>query len=102
MIAREPSRRLFLKQSVSGLSAASVAANYTSVLESEDFVQQAGAAAHLRVPVLHTRRDHSGVPLSRGGAHRPRSQERCAPQQRLVECGGALSPLLVGVAWSSS
>ena len=41
MIAREPSRRLFLKQSVSGLSAASVAANYTPVLESEDFVQQA-------------------------------------------------------------
>ena len=48
MIAREPSRRLFLKQSVSGVSAASVAANYTPVLESEDFVQQACAAAHLR------------------------------------------------------
>ena len=48
MIAREPSRRLFLKQSVSGVTAASVAANYTPVLESEDFVQQAGAAAHLR------------------------------------------------------
>lgn len=46
MIAREPSRRLFLKQSVSGLSAASVAANYTPVLASEDFVEQAGA--HLR------------------------------------------------------
>ena len=56
MIAREPSRRSFLKKSVSGLSAASVAANYTPVLESEDFVQQAGAAAQLRIPFLHTRR----------------------------------------------
>jgi len=41
MIAREPSRRSFLKQSVSGSSTASVAANCTVILEVEDFVQQA-------------------------------------------------------------
>ena len=44
MIVREPSRRSFLKQSVSGLRAASVAADYTAILEAEDVVQRAACS----------------------------------------------------------
>ena len=46
MIAREPPRRVFLKQSVSGLSATWVAAHYTAILEADDFVQQAAHSVH--------------------------------------------------------